>query len=56
MLEKDAFVWSLINLNWRNKIYQKKDFFYFFLKKLWTYFNQTNKFKQTGIYSQKYML
>ena len=52
ILGQNAFGWSLINANWKNKIKRKSEYCCFFLYKLWTYFNQTIKFKQTGIYSQ----
>ena len=53
-VEKKAFGYSLIKVNWKNKIW-KHEYSWFFLHKLWTYFNQINRFEQTGIYSLKHM-
>ena len=55
MLEKKTtFDWPLIEADWKDKMTKK--LFFTFLHKLWTYFNQTNNFKQAGLFSQKYML
>ena len=53
-VNKISFHWSLINANCKYNI-SKAWFCCFFLHKLWTYFNQTNIFKQKKIYSQKYL-
>ena len=53
-VNKISFHWSLINANCKYNI-SKVWFYCFFLHKLWTYFNQTNNFKQKKICSQKYL-
>lgn len=53
---KIIFGWKLINTNCKKKIKLKYYYCWFILHNFWTYLNQRNKLKQTGIYSRKYML